>query len=96
MGLAERIAAGVPVRQYRVERQIDQLLPEERAALLTAALDPKWSDEALVRVLQDEGLIVGLDALSSWRAKAREVGTIPVPLPDPNPPVEEFPPVVRP
>lgn len=93
MGLVERLAAGVPVRQSRVERQIEMLLPEEQAALLTAALDPAWSDEALVRVLQDEGLVVGHDALTAWRAKAREVGQIPVPVPDPvrEPPADPAP-----
>lgn len=83
MGLAERLAAGVPARQSRFDYVLAQLLPDEQAALLAAALDPSWSDEALTRVLQDEGVIVGAEAVSAWRAAARAAGKIPdaVPLP---------------
>lgn len=99
MGLANRLAAGVPARNARFEYTVEVLLPDERAALITAALDPSWPDDQLVRVLQDEGIMVGIEAFTAWRAVLRATGTKPDPVPLPpgyEPPLPDIRPVVVP
>lgn len=97
MGLAERIAAGAPVRQPRVDKIMNQeLSARDRAALITAAQSPEWSDDALTRVLQDEGFVVGVATVAAWRANIKNdpIPTIePLPV---EPPVERVELVVEP
>lgn len=67
MSLADKLDALKPVYKPRFEQYVDSLPEKDKTALLAAANDPAWSTAALLRVLQDDGVSVGKEALGSWR-----------------------------
>lgn len=67
MSLKDRLAKR-PVVKPRFEQLIEALPEDDYAALLTAARDSAWSNAAIIRELNDEGIQVGKDAFGKWRS----------------------------
>lgn len=67
MALADRLANERPEHRPRFLQIIDELSPDDRAALIAAAKDPAWSNAALIDVLRREGIVVGKEGLTKWR-----------------------------
>lgn len=67
MGLAEQFAAVQPPRRNIVERILEELSGDDRAALEAALADPSLSHIAIARVLTANGYQVGRTAVGDYR-----------------------------
>ena len=68
MSLKDRLSVR-PVVKARFEQQIEALPKDELDALMSAVMDPAWSNAALMRALADEKIPVGKDTFGPWRKR---------------------------
>lgn len=68
MSLADRLSTLKSSRRPKFDAIVEALPRSEREALIQYAADPTYTNSALMRVLREEGIPVGKDTFSAWRA----------------------------
>ena len=67
MSVKERLAKAKQPVKPKFDLWIDGLDKDDREALEAAAVDPGFSNQAILEVVRAEGYQVGKDTVSAWR-----------------------------
>jgi len=65
--LAARIKAETPEAKLSLRGWLNTLDKADREAVEDMALNPAWTNRAIVDLLHSEGVAVGKDAIAAWR-----------------------------